>query len=101
MLNGIEAMKGRGGELTIATRLAEDGALLVSVSDTGVGLSAGKADQVFKAFLPPSRKIPEWGLLSVAPSSSRMAAAYGQATTPGAVRPFISRCPKESWRTRN
>jgi PAS domain S-box-containing protein len=50
MLNGIEAMKGSGGELTIATRLAEDGALVVSVSDTGVGLPAGKADQMFKAF---------------------------------------------------
>jgi signal transduction histidine kinase len=50
MLNGIEAMKGSDGELTITTRLGEDGALLISVSDTGIGLPAGKADQMFKAF---------------------------------------------------
>jgi signal transduction histidine kinase len=50
MLNAIEAMKESGGELSITTRLAEDGGLLISVSDTGIGLPAGKADQMFKAF---------------------------------------------------
>jgi PAS domain S-box-containing protein len=50
MLNGIEAMKETAGELTIKSQLANDGQLLISVSDTGVGLPADKADQIFNAF---------------------------------------------------
>jgi PAS domain S-box-containing protein len=71
MLNGIDAMKemSRGGELTIKSE-ADDGQVLISVNDTGVGLSPGQADQIFKAFfttkdngtgmgLPISRSIIE------------------------------------------
>jgi PAS domain S-box-containing protein len=51
ILNGIEAMKDTGGELTVKTRQGECGRqVLISVSDTGVGLPAGKADEIFKAF---------------------------------------------------
>ena len=51
MLNGIEAMKGTSsGELTMKSQLASDGYLLVSVSDTGVGLAPLQADQIFNAF---------------------------------------------------
>jgi PAS domain S-box-containing protein len=50
MLNGIEAMKDTGGELTIKTELGQDGQLLISVSDTGVGLPADKTEQIFNAF---------------------------------------------------
>ncbi|WP_263352215.1 sensor histidine kinase [Acidicapsa acidisoli] len=50
MLNGIEAMKDTGGELMVKTELAQDGQLLLSVSDTGVGLPADKTDQIFSAF---------------------------------------------------
>jgi PAS domain S-box-containing protein len=71
MLNGIDAMRetaGRG-ELTIKSE-AGDGQLLISVSDTGVGLPAEQAEQIFKAFfttkdngtgmgLPISRSIIE------------------------------------------
>jgi signal transduction histidine kinase len=51
MLNGIEAMRGRSpqGELTIKSQ-AENGELLFSVSDTGVGLPTGGVDHIFKAF---------------------------------------------------
>jgi PAS domain S-box-containing protein len=72
MLNGIEAMKdlSAGGELIIKSEQAEDCRLLVSVSDTGVGLPAGQPDQIFDAFfttkaqgigmgLPISRSIVE------------------------------------------
>src|SRR5712671_3857503 len=71
MLNGIDAMKGATGEgkLTIKSE-AGDGQLLISVSDTGVGLPPEQADQIFKAFfttkdngtgmgLPISRSIIE------------------------------------------
>jgi PAS domain S-box-containing protein len=50
MLNAIEAMKDTAGELTIKSELGEDGQLLISVSDTGVGLPAEKTDQIFKSF---------------------------------------------------
>ena len=50
MLNGIEAMKDKGGELTVASARAEDGQVLVSVTDCGVGLPEGKAEHMFEAF---------------------------------------------------
>ena len=50
MLNGIEAMKDTGGELTIRSELGPDEKLLISISDTGVGLPAETADQIFNAF---------------------------------------------------
>jgi PAS domain S-box-containing protein len=71
MLNGIDAMKETTGgvELTIKSE-AEDGRLLISVSDTGVGLPPEQGDMIFKAFfttkdngtgmgLPISRSIIE------------------------------------------
>jgi PAS domain S-box-containing protein len=50
MLNGIEAMKETGGVLTVKTGRAEDGQVLISVGDTGVGLPAGGGDEIFNAF---------------------------------------------------
>jgi PAS domain S-box-containing protein len=71
MLNAIEAMKeGSGGsELTIKSE-ADDGHVLISITDTGVGLSPEQVEQIFKAFfttkdtgtgmgLPISRSIIE------------------------------------------
>jgi PAS domain S-box-containing protein len=50
MLNGIEAMKETGGVLTVKTGRGEGGQVLISVSDTGVGLPTDKGDQIFSAF---------------------------------------------------
>jgi len=50
MLNGIEAMRDTTGELSIKSYLEEDGQVLISVSDTGVGLPAENADHIFNAF---------------------------------------------------
>jgi signal transduction histidine kinase/ligand-binding sensor domain-containing protein len=50
MLNGIEAMRETAGELTLKSQLSEDGQLLISVTDTGVGLPTEEADQIFNAF---------------------------------------------------
>ena len=50
MLNGIEAMKGSGGELTVASAWGEDGQLRVAVSDSGPGLPAGESERIFEAF---------------------------------------------------
>jgi len=72
MLNGIDAMKDMRptGELTIRSERAAAGQVLISVSDTGVGLPPQQADQIFNAFfttkpdgtgmgLPISRSIIE------------------------------------------
>ena len=50
MLNAIEAMRDAHGELTVKSEL-QDGQLKFSVSDTGVGLTTEKIDQIFSAFL--------------------------------------------------
>jgi PAS domain S-box-containing protein len=52
MLNGIEAMQDTkgGGQLTIRSLRGESGQLLISVSDTGMGLPPDQADQIFNAF---------------------------------------------------
>jgi PAS domain S-box-containing protein len=70
MINAIDAMREMGaGELTITSQIDGAGQLLVSVSDTGVGLPK-QADEIFNAFfttkphgtgmgLPISRSIIE------------------------------------------
>jgi PAS domain S-box-containing protein len=50
MTNGIEAMRDAGGELSIKSHFAEDGQLMISVSDMGVGLPAGSGNEIFNAF---------------------------------------------------
>jgi len=52
MVNGIDAMKAVDGtrELVIKSQRAENERVLVSVSDTGVGLPQQHADQIFNAF---------------------------------------------------
>jgi PAS domain S-box-containing protein len=49
MLNGMEAMSERGGELKISTR-RDAGEVMVSVNDTGVGIPADKMEEIFNAF---------------------------------------------------
>jgi PAS domain S-box-containing protein len=50
MLNAIEAMKDTGGEMTIRSGLNQEGQLLISISDTGVGLPAASSERIFDAF---------------------------------------------------
>ncbi len=52
MMNGIDAMKEVDGthELTIQSQRREDGQVLISVSDNGVGLPPQQADKIFNAF---------------------------------------------------
>jgi len=50
MLNAIEAMRDANGELTITSKPTDDGQLLVSVTDTGVGIPTDKVDRIFDTF---------------------------------------------------
>src|SRR5260221_2662770 len=52
MINGVDAMKDADGtrELSIKSERGEDEQVLVSVSDTGVGLPAEHAGQIFQPF---------------------------------------------------
>ena len=94
MLNGIEAMRETGGELTIASKRIEHGQLLISVRDWGIGLPVDEAQRVFDAFfttkpqgtgmgLSISRRIIEShdGRLWASPNARR--GAIFQFTLPG------------------
>jgi len=48
MLNAIEAMKDTGGDLVIKSQVGPECRLYVSISDTGIGLPAGSAEQIFE-----------------------------------------------------
>jgi len=50
MLNAFEAMTETGGVISVTSRLDQNGQILISVSDTGVGLPAKQADEIFNAF---------------------------------------------------
>jgi PAS domain S-box-containing protein len=50
ILNGIEAMKDVNGDLIITSKRTAEAQLLISVSDSGVGLPVGEADRIFDAF---------------------------------------------------
>jgi PAS domain S-box-containing protein len=50
MLNAIEAMKDTGGGLTITAGPNSQGQMIVSISDTGVGLPQESTEQIFDAF---------------------------------------------------
>jgi PAS domain S-box-containing protein len=50
MLNGIEAIRDTSGELSIKSKLGDDSQLLISVTDTGVGLPTKNAGQIFDPF---------------------------------------------------
>ena len=84
MLNGIEAMRDAPGELTIRSQRTDNRLLLISVSDTGVGIPSEKVDVIFNAFyttkaqgtgmgLAISRSIVEahGGRLRVSPNAQR------------------------------
>jgi signal transduction histidine kinase/CheY-like chemotaxis protein len=73
MLNGVEAMQNTGGELAVASKRTEDGQLLISVSDTGIGLSVDEAERIFEAFFTTKPRGTGMGL-SI---SRRIIASHG------------------------
>jgi signal transduction histidine kinase/CheY-like chemotaxis protein len=99
MLNGIEAIKDDSGELSVASKRTEDGQLLISVSDSGIGLPEEGPERIFAAFfttklqgtgmgLSISRRIIEshGGRLWASPNTGR--GAVFQFTLPNQVMAF-------------
>src|ERR1700730_17703509 len=62
MLNGIEAMKDAGGELILTSSRTEEGHILISVSDSGIGLPAHEAERIYEAFSRTSAEGTGMGL---------------------------------------
>ena len=50
-LSGIEAMKGAPDDLVITSQRTDDGHLLISVSDSGIGIPPEQAERIFEAFV--------------------------------------------------
>ena len=93
ILNGIEAMQESGGELTVTSRVAPDGELTISVSDTGSGCPPNIQIRFSRRFSAPNPRAAAWACRSAARSSSRTAAVCGQPPTQAEARRFTSRCP--------
>src|ERR1700722_17797341 len=95
MLNGVEAMEDMGGDLTVASKRTEDGQLLISVSDTGVGLKIDEAERVVESFFTTQRQGTGMGL-SI---SRRIIACHGgrlwESHNTGRVAPFQDILPVE------
>lgn len=64
IMNSLDAMKGVDGgrELTIESRSAESDQVLISVSDTGVGLPSQQANEIFDPFFTTKRQGTGMGL---------------------------------------
>jgi C4-dicarboxylate-specific signal transduction histidine kinase len=95
VMNSIDAMKqvDRARELKILSQRGEDGKLLLSISDSGVGLPKEGVDQLFNSFFTTKLKAWAWGFGSAALSLNRMEAACGPATTLRMAQVFISPYP--------
>ena len=93
MLNGIEAMRDTTGELSIQSQLGEDGEVVISVSDTGVGLPAENADQIFNAFFTTKSQGTGLGLAITRSIIESHGGRVWAASNPGPGQRFSLRCP--------
>lgn len=73
MANGVEAMSGEGGHLTVAVQLRPGSQVEVSIADTGHGLEAEQVEQALKPFYSTKPRGTGLGL----PLVARILAAHG------------------------
>jgi signal transduction histidine kinase len=97
MLNGLEAMNGATGELTISSQRDEDDRPLISVRDAGIGLPVAEGDKIFDAFFTTKPQGTGMGLaISRSVIESHGGRLWATANpTPGATFHFtLSTAPK-------
>jgi hypothetical protein len=97
ILNGFEAMKDAKNELRVTSKRTDNGQLLISVSDSGIGLPAGEVDPIFEAFFATKMRAPAWDCPSVGGLSNLTEALCGLAPIRNGARHFSSHCPP-TWR---
>jgi PAS domain S-box-containing protein len=100
ILNGIEAMRETAGELTIRSQLGDDGQLLISVRDTGVGLPGGNADQMFDAFFTTKPQGTGMGLAITRSIIESHGGRLWAAPNSGPGATFYFTLPREEQRSR-
>jgi hypothetical protein len=86
----------RARELVIRSGKAADQYLMISVSDSGVGLPSDQANQIFDAFFTTKSHGLGMDFGLAVPSLNRTAAPYGQPTTRRMAQAFPSPFPFQS-----
>ena len=103
MINGIDAMKTVDGtrQLTLISERGEDSVLLVSVEDTGLGLPAEQADQIFTAFFTTKSYGTGMGLSISRSIIESHGGRLWAGRDPNAAQAFGSRCRPSPLSTRD
>jgi Histidine kinase-, DNA gyrase B-, and HSP90-like ATPase len=88
-------VKDTSGELTVTSKKTPEGQLLISVSDSGIGIAPDRADRIFEAFITTKPQGTGMGLSISRRIIESHGGACGRASTPGGAQPFSSHCPTD------
>jgi signal transduction histidine kinase len=92
IINGMHAMEGRGGRLTVGLS-AEDGVARVRVSDTGVGIDADHLPKIFEPYFSTKETGTGLGLAIAKKAVDEHAGSIRVESKPGAGTTFTVEIP--------
>jgi PAS domain S-box-containing protein len=95
MLNAIEAMSDAGGELVVKSELTDAGYVLISVSDTGVGLPKENEGQMFEAFFTTKSQGSGMGLAISRSIAESHGGRLWATANPGCGATFYVQLPRQ------